>query len=297
MRAHEVSGVPVVEGASAVAFDGKLWVVGGNSGGKPLGSVWVYDPAAKSWGRGRDLPAAIGEAGVVTDGKRIYVIGGYTAADEPGITPDVEKVHRAAARASNRTGRPIMAHSRPASRTGLDQMRIFLEEGVPASKVMIAHTGDTDAVSEDEKQELLAYLKRSHGEAEGGPRKITLTRKSVSTLKAGQGKIIYTDIFEAFFVEIKVAFFAALMVAFPVLATQLWRNQHLLTDCLHRTWNDFRTLGCWDFDHLLCFSFKLGGCQHRGVALTRGKRHVFITHWAWQIFAKVVIALLHHGAN
>jgi sec-independent protein translocase protein TatC len=42
-------------------------------------------------------------------------------------------------------------------------------------------------------------------------------------LRAGQGKIIYTDIFEAFFVELKVAFFAALMIAFPVLATQLWR--------------------------------------------------------------------------
>lgn len=42
-------------------------------------------------------------------------------------------------------------------------------------------------------------------------------------LRAGQGKIIYTDIFEAFFAEIKVAFFAALMIAFPVLATQLWR--------------------------------------------------------------------------
>ncbi len=42
-------------------------------------------------------------------------------------------------------------------------------------------------------------------------------------LAAGQGKIIYTDIFEAFFVEIKVAFFSALMVAFPVLSTQLWR--------------------------------------------------------------------------
>ena len=52
----------------------------------------------------------------------------------------------------------------------------------------LAHTGGADAVSEDEKQELLAYLKRSHGEAEGAPRKITLTRKSVSTLKAGQGK-------------------------------------------------------------------------------------------------------------
>ncbi len=42
-------------------------------------------------------------------------------------------------------------------------------------------------------------------------------------LAAGQGKLIYTDVFEAFFVEIKVALFAALMIAFPVIATQLWR--------------------------------------------------------------------------
>ena len=42
-------------------------------------------------------------------------------------------------------------------------------------------------------------------------------------IAAGQGKIIYTDIFEAFFVEVKVALFAALMITFPVLATQLWR--------------------------------------------------------------------------
>ena len=42
-------------------------------------------------------------------------------------------------------------------------------------------------------------------------------------LEAGQGKVIYTQIFEAFFVEIKVAFFAAVMVSFPVIATQLWR--------------------------------------------------------------------------
>lgn len=42
-------------------------------------------------------------------------------------------------------------------------------------------------------------------------------------LRAGQGKIIYTDIFEAFFAEIKVAFFAATMLAFPVIANQLWQ--------------------------------------------------------------------------
>ena len=40
-------------------------------------------------------------------------------------------------------------------------------------------------------------------------------------LAAGQGKVIYTDVFEAFFVEVKVALFAALMVSFPVIATQI----------------------------------------------------------------------------
>lgn len=42
-------------------------------------------------------------------------------------------------------------------------------------------------------------------------------------LRAGQGKIIYTDVFEAFFVELKVAFFASTMVAFPIIANQLWQ--------------------------------------------------------------------------
>jgi sec-independent protein translocase protein TatC len=42
-------------------------------------------------------------------------------------------------------------------------------------------------------------------------------------LAAGQGKLIYTDVFEAFFAEVRVAFFAALMLSFPVLATQIWR--------------------------------------------------------------------------
>jgi phosphotriesterase-related protein len=66
------------------------------------------------------------------------------AADEPGVTENIGKVHRAAARASVRTGAPIMAHSRPASETGPRQVEIFEEEGVDPSKVQIAHTGDTD---------------------------------------------------------------------------------------------------------------------------------------------------------
>jgi phosphotriesterase-related protein len=66
------------------------------------------------------------------------------AADEPGVTENIEKVHRAAARASLRTGAPIMAHTRPASNTGPRQIEIFEEEGVELSKVQLAHTGDTD---------------------------------------------------------------------------------------------------------------------------------------------------------
>ena len=42
-------------------------------------------------------------------------------------------------------------------------------------------------------------------------------------LASGQSKLIYTAIFEAFFVEIKVAFFAASFFSFPVFATQLWK--------------------------------------------------------------------------
>jgi len=73
------------------------------------------------------------------------------AADEPGVTANIEKIHRAAARASAQTGRPIMAHSHPDSGTGLEQMRIFTEEGVDPAKVQIAHTGDTDDLDYIEK--------------------------------------------------------------------------------------------------------------------------------------------------
>src|SRR3954454_19185782 len=66
------------------------------------------------------------------------------AADEPGVNENIEKVHRAAARASVRTGAPIMAHSRPARNTGPRQVEIFLEEGVEPAKIQIAHTGDSD---------------------------------------------------------------------------------------------------------------------------------------------------------
>lgn len=39
---------------------------------------------------------------------------------------------------------------------------------------------------------------------------------------AGEGKLVYTKLYEAFFVEIKVALFAAFFISFPIIANQLW---------------------------------------------------------------------------
>ena len=50
----------------------------------------------------------------------------------------------------------------------------------------LPHASADETVSEEDKQTLLAHLKKSHGErAAGAPKKITLKRKSVSTLRAG----------------------------------------------------------------------------------------------------------------
>jgi phosphotriesterase-related protein len=68
------------------------------------------------------------------------------AADAPGVTEHVEKIHRAVARASVQTGAPIMAHSMPAIGTGPKQVDIFEQEGVDLGRVQIAHCGDTDDV-------------------------------------------------------------------------------------------------------------------------------------------------------
>jgi len=53
----------------------------------------------------------------------------------------------------------------------------------------LPHTSNDEQVSDEEKQTLLAFLKRSHGEANSAaPSKITLKRKTLGTLKTGQGR-------------------------------------------------------------------------------------------------------------
>ena len=49
-----------------------------------------------------------------------------------------------------------------------------------------------------------------------------LVRPLTEAFPPGQGKLIYTQLYGAFFVNVKVALFAAFLVCFPIIANQLW---------------------------------------------------------------------------
>ena len=66
------------------------------------------------------------------------------AIDEGGTTPGVERVMRAVAAAHHRTGTPVMVHTHPGSRTGLEVQRVLCDcGGVDPGRVLLAHSGDT----------------------------------------------------------------------------------------------------------------------------------------------------------
>lgn len=75
--------------------------------------------------------------GVAGTGVRPGIIG-EIGTDKPWVSPAEERVHRAAARAARDTGMAISTHAIQ-SPVGVDQLRIFEEEGVDASRVVIGH--------------------------------------------------------------------------------------------------------------------------------------------------------------
>ena len=58
----------------------------------------------------------------------------------------------------------------------------------------LSHDSADAAVSDEEKQTLLAYLKGLHGETSGEPKKITLRRKTVSTLRSANRKTVNIEV-------------------------------------------------------------------------------------------------------
>jgi sec-independent protein translocase protein TatC len=49
-----------------------------------------------------------------------------------------------------------------------------------------------------------------------------LAQPLVDAFGPGKGKLIYTKLYEAFFVQMRVALFAAFFLAFPIIANQVW---------------------------------------------------------------------------
>jgi phosphotriesterase-related protein len=81
------------------------------------------------------------EHGIADTGIKAAIL--KCATDEPGVTPGVERVLRAVAKAHRLTGVPISTHTHAATRRGLEQQRIFADEGVDLTRVVIGHSGDT----------------------------------------------------------------------------------------------------------------------------------------------------------
>jgi len=84
----------------------------------------------------RDVTTGIGDTGF-----RAAVLKIVT--DEPGLTPDVERLATAIARVHARTGVPVCTHAHAPSRRGLDQQRILAAHGADLGRVMIGHSNES----------------------------------------------------------------------------------------------------------------------------------------------------------
>lgn len=63
-------------GATAVALGGRIYVIGGDDGQKPVGTVDEYDPSTDSWTTKTAMNVRRGETTGVLVGDLAYVIGG-----------------------------------------------------------------------------------------------------------------------------------------------------------------------------------------------------------------------------
>ena len=85
----------------------------------------------------RDITQGIADTGV----KAAFL---KFALETPEPSPGVERIARAIARTHVETGAPITVHTSGPHQTGRIALRIFREEGVDLSKVVIGHAGDSN---------------------------------------------------------------------------------------------------------------------------------------------------------
>lgn len=87
----------------------------------------------------RDITEGIGDTGV----KAAFL---KFALETPEPSPGIERIARAIARTHVETGAPITVHTSGPHQTGRTAVRIFNEEGVDLTKVVIGHAGDSNDI-------------------------------------------------------------------------------------------------------------------------------------------------------
>ncbi|WP_280436782.1 phosphotriesterase family protein [Nocardia carnea] len=101
----------------------------------PLVGTQVPDPLVDMFVG--DIRDGIGDTGVKAGMLKCAI-------DAQGLTPGVERVMRAVARAHHETGVPITVHTHPDSGSGMDVERVMCkEEGVDPGRIVLGHSGDT----------------------------------------------------------------------------------------------------------------------------------------------------------
>jgi len=123
-----VAAVARRSGCNIVVASGCWWQPPSYFSGAPI--AWLVD----LWTR--EITEGIAGTGI-----RAGII--KLATDRAGVTPPIELMLRAGARTHRATGVPISTHTHVGTRRGDDQQRIFQEEGVDLSRIVIGHSGDS----------------------------------------------------------------------------------------------------------------------------------------------------------
>jgi phosphotriesterase-related protein len=115
----------------------------------PIFGLDLPDPMADMFIR--DITEGIGDTGVKAGFLKCAI-------DEEGMTHDVERILRAVAKAHLATGAPVMVHTHPGTKRGLEVHRLLSEQGVDPRNVCLAHSGDSGDVDHLSELAELGYL-------------------------------------------------------------------------------------------------------------------------------------------
>lgn len=84
----------------------------------------------------RDITVGVADSGVKAMSIKIAV-------DKPGFTPNIERIFKAAGKASAETGATITVHHAPQLRQAARALELLTGEGADVSTIVMGHSGDT----------------------------------------------------------------------------------------------------------------------------------------------------------